>query len=232
MAEKKKCRQYSIEYLKFGFIPSPSNEQLPLCLICNAVFSNEAMKPSRLKEHLNKKHMDKVGKDINYFQKLKQQHSKHTCISLLRPQPLQQDKGLIASYNVSLLIAQNGKPHDIGEKLILPAIKEVVSTVMNADKNVVGLIPLSNSSVSRRIDEMAANVEEQLCTALQKTEFSIQLDESTIRDGEALLLAYVRYLAPDDSLSEDLLFARSLVTDTKGSSIFHVVQQYFNEKGM
>lgn len=55
MAEsKKKCRQYNIEYINYGFIPSPTNIHLPMCLICEQVFSNEAMKPSRLKDHLNK----------------------------------------------------------------------------------------------------------------------------------------------------------------------------------
>ena len=47
-ASKKKCRQYFVEYLILGFIENPENRQLPMCLICSHVFSNEAMKPSRL----------------------------------------------------------------------------------------------------------------------------------------------------------------------------------------
>ena len=35
------------------------------------------------------------------------------------------DDGLKASYNISLLIAKAGKPHTIGEELILPAVKVV-----------------------------------------------------------------------------------------------------------
>ena len=74
------------------------------------------------------------------------------------------DDGFVASYNISLLIAKCGKPHTIGEKLILPAIKEVISTVMHQDaSSVVRSIPLSNNSVSRRIDELAKDVEQQLC---------------------------------------------------------------------
>ena len=54
-------------------------------------------------------------------------------------------------------------------------------------------IPLSNDTVARRIDEMASEVEIQLIHILQTTEFSLQLDESTLCDKEALLLAYVRF---------------------------------------
>ncbi|KAG9470074.1 hypothetical protein GDO78_018948, partial [Eleutherodactylus coqui] len=61
MAEKKKCQQYSNEYLKYGFIPSPINGQLPLCLVCEKAFSNEAIKPSKLSDHLAKTHSGKVG---------------------------------------------------------------------------------------------------------------------------------------------------------------------------
>ena len=52
MNTKRKCRQYSEKYLQFGFIPSPSNVQLSMCLLCEKSFSNEAIKPSRLSDHL------------------------------------------------------------------------------------------------------------------------------------------------------------------------------------
>lgn len=60
MAEsKKKYRQYNIEYLKYGFIQSPTNKILLMCLICQKIFSNESMKPSRLEDHLKKIHVEK-----------------------------------------------------------------------------------------------------------------------------------------------------------------------------
>ena len=71
MTEKKKCRQYSVDYLQFGFIPSPSNEQLPMCLLCEAVFSNEAMKPSRLSDHLRKKQCNMIGRQRGFVAHLK-----------------------------------------------------------------------------------------------------------------------------------------------------------------
>ena len=135
--------------------------------------------------------------------------------------------GMLASYNISKLIAKDGKPHSIGETLILPAISEVISTVMNQNAaEILRSIPLSNDTVARRIDEMASDVEIQLIHILQTTEFSLQLDESTLCDNEGLLLAYVRF-TKEGATSEELLFAKSLVTDTRGESIFEVVQSFF-----
>lgn len=60
--------------------------------------------------------------------------------------------------------------------------------------DVTSSIPLSNSSVSRRIDEMATDIESKLGNNLQTTEFVLQLRESTLCDNEAMLLAYVRFV--------------------------------------
>ncbi|OUC40838.1 hypothetical protein D917_03783 [Trichinella nativa] len=69
---KKKCRQYSQGYLKFGFIPSFSNETMPMCLLCQKVFTNDAMKPSKMKDHLERVHPDKKNKDVEFFKVLKE----------------------------------------------------------------------------------------------------------------------------------------------------------------
>lgn len=77
MAEsKKKCRQYSIDYLKFGFIPSMLDKTLPMCLLCNKVLSNDAMKPSKLEDHLKRCHPEKTRKELKYFQTLKEKFQK------------------------------------------------------------------------------------------------------------------------------------------------------------
>ena len=225
---KKKCRQYSVDYLRYSFIPSPSNCQLPMCLICEHVFSNEAMKPSRLKEHFSIKHPDHSKKDIAFFENLQAKIIKRNTLSdMFKKGNTKSKDGMLASYNISKLIAKGGKPHSIGETLILPAISEVISTVMNQNAaEILRSIPLSNDTVARRIDEMASDVEIQLIHILQTTEFSLQLDESTLCDNEALLLAYVRF-TKEGATSEELLFAKSLVTDTRGESIFEVVQSFF-----
>ena len=68
---KRKCRQYSVDYLRYGFIPSPYNCRLPMCLLCDHLFSNEVFKPSGLKEDFSTKHSDHVNKDIAFFKHLK-----------------------------------------------------------------------------------------------------------------------------------------------------------------
>ncbi|KAJ7325186.1 hypothetical protein JRQ81_018206, partial [Phrynocephalus forsythii] len=49
---------------------------------------------------------------------------------------------------------------------------------------------------------------------LKVNHFSIQLDESTLPGNEALLLAYVQFFM-DQDIHEELLYARTLTTDTK-----------------
>ncbi|CAH2013090.1 unnamed protein product [Acanthoscelides obtectus] len=203
---------------------------------------NDAMKPSKLQDHLRRCHPDKTEKDLKYFQTLKDKFQKRPTldrmfastsqrnddglrtsynISLLiaksrKPHTIgeklilpaveekrstldrmfastsqRNDDGLRASYNISLLIAKSGKPHTIGEKLILPAVEEVLKTVLHKPaSDIIKRIPLSNNTVERRIDEMSSDIESFLCNYWQMTHFSIQLDESTLPDNAALLLAY------------------------------------------
>jgi hypothetical protein len=230
---KKKCRQYSVDYLKFGFIPSLSDKRLPLCLLCNKVLSNAAMKPSKLEDHLRRCHPDKTDKDLKYFQTLKEKLQKKPMLDKMFASTSQRnDDGLRASYNISLLIAKSGKPHTIGEELILPAVEEVLKTILHKPaSDIIKRISLSNNTVQRRIDEMSYDIESFLCNYLQTTHFSVQLDESTLPGNEALLMAYIRFIM-DQEIHEELLFARTLTTDTKGKSIFHVLKDYFMEKAI
>ncbi|VVC42718.1 Hypothetical protein CINCED_3A003924, partial [Cinara cedri] len=189
----------------YGFIPSPYNVQLPMCLLCNRILSNEAMKPSRLQEHLQKIHPDKQNKNLLFFTNIRDRCLKAPSVSgLLTTSSTQCDDGLIASYNISKLIAKSGKAHTIGEQLILPDIKEVLETVLHhsASYNVFKKVLLSNDTVRRRIDEMAEDVEVSLCELLE------------------------------GKIIQEMLFARTLIADTKGESIFNTVKYYFKEKNI
>jgi hypothetical protein len=59
-------------------------------------------------------------------------------------------KALETSYFVSLYIAKRGKPHSVGETLILPAAKDIVK-IMFGEKlsKDIDLIPISEDTVTR-----------------------------------------------------------------------------------
>ena len=78
---------------------------------------------------------------------------------------------------------------------------------------------------------MSENIEETLYNIIATTEFSLQLDESTLPENKSLLLAYVCFIK-DEKLVQDLLFARKLKTDSKGESVFKFVVNFFNEKNI
>ena len=55
---RKKHRQYSHEYLKYGYVPSFADENIHLRLVCEKTFSNDAMKPAIMTDHLEGIHSD------------------------------------------------------------------------------------------------------------------------------------------------------------------------------
>ncbi|KAI5150634.1 hypothetical protein ENBRE01_1612 [Enteropsectra breve] len=109
-------------------------------------------------------------------------------------------------------------------------MKEILITVLHKPaENILKSIPLSNSTVQRRLDEMAKDFESSLCDYLKKIKFSIQLDESTLPKNESILLSFVWFLK-DEKPCEELLFAKSLATDCKGITIFSILQRFFQGK--
>ena len=114
MAEsKKKCRQYSQDYLKFGFIALPTNESIHMCLLCEKTFSNDSMKPSKMKGHLETIHCEKESKELDYFKALKVKFRSRPRLETFLKSPTNADLqgGQKASYNIALSIAKKGKPY-------------------------------------------------------------------------------------------------------------------------
>lgn len=147
-----------------------------MCLLCNKTLSNESMKPSKLKEHLTKAHSNKKDKDLTFFKTVKEKYLKTPSLQqLLATTSERDDDGLRVSYSISLLIAKSRKPHTTDEELILPAISEVICTMLHKPASGIIRIPLSNNTVQRRIDEMAQCVKNSLCEYLKTSELSISL---------------------------------------------------------
>ena len=80
--KKVKLPQYNCTYiiLTFGFTTAPHDSTRLMCLVCGSIFSNEAMKPSRFQDHLNRMHTNNIGSD---FKKLRNEEAKQTTIRSL-----------------------------------------------------------------------------------------------------------------------------------------------------
>ena len=104
-----------------------------------------------------------------------------------------------------------------------------MTTVVGCSANIPSAVLLSKSSVSSRIKEISEPVEDTLCEKLRMIEFSIKLDETTQRDNEGILMACVQFV-DKDSLMEEMLFVKSVITTSTGSDIFHMMKSYFEEK--
>ncbi|KAL4712145.1 hypothetical protein ACJJTC_011006 [Scirpophaga incertulas] len=87
--------------------------------------------------------------------------------------------------------------------------------------------PHYNNTVSRRIDEMGQDVENQLIMTLRSKKISIQMDESTNRNGEAVLILYVRYMDKDEFV-EEFLFCLKLEGSTTARDIFTKLKNYMD----
>ncbi|CAI5785980.1 domain-containing 3-like [Podarcis lilfordi] len=223
-------RQYHESYLKYGFIGTgDSHASKPLCIVCGEKLSNEAMKPSKLLRHLTAKHPGIKDKPLEYFERKKREHEAQKIF--MRATTSIKENALRASYLVANRIAKAKKPFTIGEELILPSTKDICRELLGeAAVEKIAHVPLSASTVTRRIEQIAEDTEAQLLERINTSPwYALQVDESTDIDNKALLLVYVRYLYQED-VHEDLLCALSLPTNTTGAELFKSLDGYISEK--
>ncbi|XP_077969306.1 zinc finger BED domain-containing protein 5-like [Styela clava] len=222
-------RKYDEGYLGLGFTWTGS-EDYPdaLCVVCQKILQNSSVVPAKLKRHLETHHPHLANKSISFFAtKLvgikAMQRIIHSTTTF-------NDKLLEVSYLVSQRIAMAGEAHTIAEKLIKPSILDAVKILLGeSDSKKLESIPLSNNTVSRRIDHMGIYIKYEVCFRLQKCDFfCLQIDESTDVAGLAVLLAFVRY-AYEGDIQEDLLMCKTLPTYTTGEEIFRALDSFMSE---
>ncbi|XP_073425244.1 SCAN domain-containing protein 3-like [Dendrobates tinctorius] len=139
--------------------------------------------------------------------------------------------GAPASFLVANRIANAKKPFTIGEELIRPAAKDICHELFGetAVKN-VAQVPPSASTITRRNNEIAEDVEIQLLERNNTSPwYAIQVDESTIVDNKAIMLVYVQYIFQED-VHEDMLCALLLAANTTGADLFKSLDDYISGK--
>lgn len=201
-----KKRKFSEDYIKFGFTFIEKDElQLPQCVICMKVLSNDSLRPSRLERHLKQQHPTLVLETKEFFSskaeslkrmRLDKSGSYHTSVS----------QHLKASFEIAFMIAKQKKPHTIGEELIKPCVLKATQIILGEDaEQKMKSISLSNNTVKRRIDDIAADITSQIINKVKLSPyFAISCDESTDIVNCAQLIVYVRYIG--ETIIEDKRF--------------------------
>ncbi|GFX52866.1 SCAN domain-containing protein 3 [Trichonephila clavipes] len=89
-------------------------------------------------------------------------------------------------------------------------------------------ILLSNDIVSRRIDDIAEVIEQQLFGKLRDKLFLIQLDQATHSNKDAHFIAYVRFW---DGMSavEELLFCKPIKLKATAIALLDILSNFINE---
>ena len=91
------------------------------------------MKPSKLKQHLESRHSELVGKSVDYFRR-KSELLKNCRLDSEGMRAKQNKAVLEASYRIAFRIVQAKKPHTIGEELIKPCLIEATTLVLGGKK--------------------------------------------------------------------------------------------------
>lgn len=231
IASKAKTRLYFDSYLSMGFtwcgdglLPKPK------CVVCGDELSNESMVPSKLKRHFSTRHSNLSDKPVEYFKRLLLLNERQSL--RFQKKIKLSDKAQEASYLVAELVAKDMKPHTVAESLILPACCAMVRTMLGPESEAeIKKIPLSDNTISRRIDDMSADIEKSVFEVVKKSQmYALQADESTDISGKAQLLVFIRYIA-DNKIVEQFLCCKELQTAT-GQEVFNTVNKYLQNAGL
>ena len=233
MAKRNQVFTYNDNFLKLGFtLIEVNGETRPQCVLCLNVLAHSSLKESKLRRHLEKNHGRYVHENHDFF-KEKEHQVKRSRID--RPASwggvaYSHSKAVRASFSVAWRIARAKAPHTHGEYLLKPAAVEMARIMCGDDvANKLAMVPLSNDTIKRRIQELAVDILQQTIAAVKRsTMFSLQFDETTDIGNDAQLMVFVRYREAVDYV-EKFLFCRTLAQNTTGEEIFNKVDYFFKE---
>ncbi|XP_020015237.1 zinc finger MYM-type protein 6 isoform X3 [Castor canadensis] len=224
------------EYLKVGFIVCPESKgssPRPQCVICGEILPSESMKPANLSHHLKTKHSELENKPVDFFE---QKCLEMECQNSSFKKCLLVEKSVVkASYLIAFKIAASKKPFSVAEELIKPYLVEMCSEVLGSSAgDKMKTIPLSNNTIGYRIDELSADIEDQLIQKVQESKwFALQIDESSELSDTTLLLCYIRFIDYDCSdIKEELLFCMEVHSQITDFEIFELINKYIDSKSL
>ena len=162
-----------------------------------------------------------------FQKKKKREHEEQK--QLLKATTSSNVSALRAWFLVANCIAKAKKPFTTGEELILPAAKDICLELLGeAAVQKVAHVPLSASTITRQIDEIAEATEAQFLESINESPwYAIQVGEST--NVKATMLVFVWYIFQQD-VHEDMLCALLLPTNTTAAELFKSLNDYISGK--
>lgn len=226
--QKKKNRKFNTEWEERFFVSEHNGKGM--CLICRHEFADN--KKYNVETHFNKYHHTMNEK----FPPSTEQRTKE----ILRLKGvLQSEQNIVknffstshlvsrASYEIAFNIAKHGKSYSDGEFYKQLMQKTVATLCENWDDKVktpllnnMKTLSLSHQTISRRTNEIAADIEGNLKHDLEECKsFSVALDETTDISDMSQLLFWVRYFK-NGQIKENILSLVPLTEQTRAVDIF------------
>uniref|UniRef100_K7FU09 DUF4371 domain-containing protein n=1 Tax=Pelodiscus sinensis TaxID=13735 RepID=K7FU09_PELSI len=153
------------------------------------------------------------------FEGQKQLFRNTTCVS-------SNVAALKASFLVAHQIAKAKKPFTIAKELILLAAKGICSELF---REVVGQVSVSDNTVSKMIDKIAEDIEEQLLDRINGSPFPFRWMNQPILKTRQWCVCVCVCVCFEDDMHEDLLCV-FLLNNTTGAEIFRVLIGYISAK--
>ena len=196
-------------------------KEKPMCLLCSEPVS--VMKEYNVKRHY-------ISKHSSLYDSFQGQRRKQEVGKLIKELKEQQtifvkkrddtDDIIRASYIVSEKIAKHSKNYSDGE-FVKECLLAVVDILCPSRKKEIDNISLSRRTVTRRIDELATNIEIGLKELASKFKYiSLAIDESTDVANTAQLAVFVRGIDADFNITEEMLGLQAMKDTTTGEDIF------------
>ncbi|QQP39543.1 Uncharacterized protein FKW44_020461, partial [Caligus rogercresseyi] len=229
-----KVRKWTDSYVKFGFTKViRDGVDCAQCLHCSVVMANASLRPSKLSNHRDKVHPQRKDDNIDAMSTKRARYDREATLPKFGFRP-EEKPALQSSYEVAYRIVKCKKPHTIAEVLIKPCTEKMVELMIGPEaKKKIQQVSLSNDTIRRRIDDMAADVCRQVCCEIKQStlQASLQLDESTETALESQLIAFARY-EKEGKMKEEFLFCNTLPTTTTAKDVKAIVDSFFEVNGL
>lgn len=208
----------------FAFIANST-----VCLLCG--YQPTVVKKYVIEKHYKRKHSDEyvqyVGHEkSNLIEGLKLVYAE-SCTAIPNViDGISSKCALAASYAISHRIAKQSKPFTEGnfiKECIIDAVKSFGNTLTLEQ---AASIPLTDKTVTSRVNAISTSIEETLRTLFATcTYFSLCLDESTDNRHVSQLSIFARIVHNDFSCAEELVDLVPLHGTTTGVDIYKAVEE-------